>query len=300
MLFERLFLTLRSLAALCVAAALILSIGTAMGLDVSGGPSDAVETVNPSFAILFLILFWALSLTALLAVPASWPRLLFLLALFPMLIGWRIAALVGLARIEWIGFGAFACFCAIFVLLALHGLYGQDQTGRCPKTTLAAIQLAFIRLYVGLDLVPHFTEKLFAGPATRADDISSFQALGVPDALSFVLLAGVIEFSAAIGVGLGLFTRLAAVCTVIYLMVATVMGHHFLLGFIWASQGGGWEYPVLWSALILSFVFGGGRWMSLDEIISEHVKLPKWADVLMGDTTSHTATHHRHRRYPAP
>ena len=185
---------------------------------------------------------------------------------------------------------AFVFYVALFVLIAIHGLRDPETDGGRPKTTFAAIQLAFIRLYIGLDLVPHFTEKLFAGPATRADDVSAFQALGISDPLPLVLTAGVIEFSAAIGVGLGLFTRLAAICTVIYLMVATVMGHHFLLGFIWASEGGGWEYPVLWSALIVSFVFGGGRWMSLDEIISEHFKLPKWINALMGDSVSHTKT----------
>ncbi|MEM9093324.1 MAG: DoxX family protein, partial [Cyanobacteria bacterium P01_F01_bin.53] len=127
-----------------------------------------------------------------------------------------------------------------------------------------------------------------AGP--RSGDIQAFQALGISDPADFVIVAGIIEFSAAIGVGLGLFTRLACISTVIYLMVATVMGHHFTLGFIWASTGGGWEYPVLWSVLILSFVFGGGRWMSLDEVISEHIKLPKWVNVIMGDTSSHCHT----------
>jgi putative oxidoreductase len=96
--------------------------------------------------------------------------------------------------------------------------------------------------------------------------------------------------AAAIGVGLGFLTRLAAVLTVIYLMVATIMGHHFQIDFIWASSGGGWEYPVLWSALIFSFVLGGGRWLSLDEVISEHMTLPGWVTALMGDTVSHTRT----------
>jgi putative oxidoreductase len=73
-------------------------------------------------------------------------------------------------------------------------------------------------------------------------------------------------------------------------MVATNMGHHFQIGFIWASSGGGWEYPVLWSALIFSFVLGGGRWLSLDEVISEHMTLPGWVTALMGDTVSHTRT----------
>lgn len=54
----------------------------------------------------------------------------------------------------------------------------NTDNGR-PKATFPMIQLAFIRLYIGLDLVPHFTEKLFAGPKTRADDVTSFQELGI-------------------------------------------------------------------------------------------------------------------------
>jgi len=289
MLDPRLFFSFRVLAAATIAAMLAMAAGTALGLNVTGATGQAIAAINGSSAILFLIGFLSLALGFVLGLPLTQPRLLFLLSLFPMLVGWRIAALSSLPWIQWLGIATFLSFGAMFALLAIQGLKRTNDTDVLPKTTFNAVQLAFIRLYIGLDLVPHFTEKLFAGPATRADDIAAFQALGVPDALSFVVFAGVIEFSAAIGVGLGLFTRLAAICTVIYLMVATIMGHHFLLGFIWASPGGGWEYPVLWSVLILTFVFGGGRWMSLDEVISEKVTLPKWADFLMGDTASHTA-----------
>jgi len=60
----------------------------------------------------------------------------------------------------------------------------------------------------------------------------------------------------------------------------------FYLGLV----GGGWEYPILWSVLIFSFVLGGGRWRSLDEVISEHMTLPGWVTALMGDTVSQTRT----------
>ena len=82
----------------------------------------------------------------------------------------------------------------------------------------------------------------------------------------------------------------ATVLTVICLIVATIMGHHFQIGFIWDSSGAGWEYPVLWSALIFSFVLGGERWLSLDDVIGAHMTLPEWVKSLMGDTVSHTRT----------
>ena len=252
----------------------------------AGAPSEALQSAVP-----FMLGFLALSFVLAISLPRRIPRLIFLLGLFPLLVGWRIAALSNLEGVALFAAAAFVGYIVLFGIIAVIGLRAPaDQQPNRITTTYSAIQLGFIRLYLGLDLVPHFTEKLFAGPGPRADDVKAFQALGISDALPFVVVAGIIELSAAIGVGLGVLTRLAAVLTVIYLMVATVMGHHFQLGFIWATTGGGWEYPVLWSALIFSFVLGGGRWLSLDEVISEHVTLPGWVKFLMGDTVSHTCT----------
>ncbi len=60
-----------------------------------------------------------------------------------------------------------------------------------------------------------------------------------------MLIAGIVEFAGALSIWCGILTRLGAICLAIYLMVATYLGHHFTNGFIWASPGGGWEYPVL-------------------------------------------------------
>ncbi|MEM0950095.1 MAG: DoxX family protein [Pseudomonadota bacterium] len=289
MTYPKVIQTLRFSSAMLTGIAALLVILIWLGVSQFGASDEAVSAIKSSSAIYFLIGFLCLSVFLTLIAPIAIPRLVLLLGLFPLLVGWRISALTGMGTVNILCTCAFAGFVAMLIALVVHGLRVTAPDGR-PQTTYASVQLAFIRLYIGLDLVPHCTEKLFAGPAVRSGDVQSFQALGVPDALQFVLLAGVIEFSAAIGVGLGLFTRLAAVLTVVYLMVATIMGHHFLLGFIWASPGGGWEYPVLWSVLILSFVFGGGRWMSLDEVISEHAKLPRWVLSLMGDTSSHCHT----------
>ncbi|MEM8631824.1 MAG: DoxX family protein [Pseudomonadota bacterium] len=277
---------LRSLAGALTAVAVAMSLAVFLGLGRFGATEAAVTAVTGSSAIYFMTFFLLASTLLTLTLPAHVPRLILLLGVFPLLIGWRISVLADLFWIQVPCVLAFAVFVLLFLLIAVHDLRSEPKPGRI-KPTLPYIQLAFIRLYIGLDLVPHFTEKLFAGPATRADDVQAFQQLGVPDPLQFVLLAGVIEFSAAFGVGLGFLTRTACILTVVYLMVATIMGHHFLLGFIWASPGGGWEYPLLWSVLILSFAIGSGRWMSLDEVLSGFLRLPRWVKALMGDTASH-------------
>ncbi|NQX87927.1 MAG: DoxX family protein [Halioglobus sp.] len=275
---------LRTAAAVAVGIAIVLSLMTYMGDFRLGASDSAIADVNGSSAIFFLIFFLVLSGMVAILVPIAVPRLVFLLGLFPLLIGWRIASLSALPLIEAFCATAFVVFVLFFLVMVIHELRVPAVAGK-PRASLTDVQLAFIRLYIGLDFVPHFTEKLFAGPATRAGDLQAFEALGVPDPLQFVLLAGVIEFAAACGVGLGVLTRLAAILTVCYLMVATMIGHHFSLGFIWASPGGGWEYPVLWSLVILSYVLGGGRWMSLDQVISERVAIPRGLEMLMGDTS---------------
>ena len=147
--------------------------------------------------------------------------------------------------------------------------------------TLADWHLTFIRLYIGLDFVPHFTEKLFVGAGPRMDDVKAFEQLGTPAPDALVWLAGLCELGAAIGVGLDLLTRLACIGTTLYLLIATLMGGHFALGFIWASLGGGWEHPVLWIVLILSFCYTGAGAFSIDGVLRRHFKLPGWVETLM-------------------
>lgn len=143
--------------------------------------------------------------------------------------------------------------------------------------------VTFIRLYFGLDLIPHFSEKLFAGFHYRHIDVEAFQHLGVSNALGMVFLAGCIEFFASIAFACGLFTRLVSVGLTIYLMIATEMGHHFTVGFIWASKGGGWEYPVLWAAIVLSFSLVKPTTFSLDHVITTNCpKMPKMLKAIMG------------------
>ena len=142
-------------------------------------------------------------------------------------------------------------------------------------------QLLFVRLYVGYDLVPHFTEKLFAANI-RVIDVDSFSHLGIAHPLFFVLLAGIIEFLGSLSLSCGIFTRAGSVLLFIYLVVTTFMGHHFSDGFIWASPGGGWEYPVLWSVLVLTFAFFAPYKFSVDQFLLNRFNLPQWLVYFIG------------------
>tara|TARA_B100000989_G_scaffold256873_1_gene206230 strand:+ start:50391 stop:50972 length:582 start_codon:yes stop_codon:yes gene_type:complete len=142
--------------------------------------------------------------------------------------------------------------------------------------------MTFIRLYLGFNLMAHGSEKLLAGPEPFMQDVSAFVTLGVPMPEFFVALAGVCEIAGAIAIGLGLLTRLGAICTALYLFIATYLGAHFTLGYIWANPGGGWEYPTLWIVFTLVFAVTGAGKLSIDYLAHQRWHLPQWYHKLAG------------------
>ena len=232
----------------------------------------------PQSAVAFMFIWLVLAIVALAVLPRVSFALGFLVSLLCMLVSWRIAALQGIDLVIYSLLVAFLIYLAMFGTIAWRSIHHEDPKLRLDWTTW---QLTLIRIYIGFDLVPHFTEKLFAGPGPRDDDIKAFIGLGVPYPEFFVTLAGFCELGVAIGIGLGLLTRLAAICSAAYFMIATILGHHFFLGFIWASPGGGWEYPVLMMVLLISFVIGGAGPFSADNVILRRFTPPGWVRRLM-------------------
>lgn len=142
--------------------------------------------------------------------------------------------------------------------------------------------LSFIRIYVGFDLIAHCTEKLFAGRIPFQADVTAFMHLNVLDPTFFVRFSGLCELAGVISLGLGFLTRVGAIGTTLYLVIATMLGHHFLKGFIWALPGGGWEYPIMWSVFILSYAVLGADEFSVDGVLNKNFTLPLWLKKLMG------------------
>lgn len=244
-----------------------------------GGSKEAMPTI----AKIFMIGWLAIAAAAMIAITGKSIVAGFLIALLAFLIGWRIA---GLYSVDWVRFpliATFLGFVALFFDTARRNIRSPKLGPAADATRLSITDwhLTLFRLYVGLNIVPHFTEKLFAGPGPFQEDVAAFTKLGVPAPELFVYLGGACEFGIAVGVGLGLVTRFAAVGAALYMMIATLIGDHFSLGFIWASPGGGWEYPVLWAVLLISFAFTGGGRFSLDHVILQRVQLPKWIKLLM-------------------
>lgn len=228
----------------------------------------------------FLLGFGGLAVVFLLLERLSF-TVFFLLATFTLLTAWRLAALAGYQLSEYLYLiTGMLVLLNFFIAAANDCLRGRSRFPGKHNTPYEW-QLLFIRMYVGYDLVPHFSEKLFAGHAIRLADVHAFTQLGVPHPLLMVILAGFIECFGALALSCGILTRFASVCLCIYLLVSTFLGHHFSNTFIWASPGGGWEYPVLWAVLVVSFaVFGAGTF-SIDEVLKERVRLPRWVKAMM-------------------
>jgi len=208
---------------------------TALGLVMAlGAWLLGQSTQVPASAMAFMIGWLVLSTVCSALLTPRNLVLGFLGALLGLLVAWRIAGFYGVAWV-WVPLlGAFMASVWMFFASAR-----ADLRAPLPALSRAEWHLAFLRIYAGFDMVPHCTEKLFAGPAPFMDDVKAFAAMGLPWPEAFVVVGGLCELGIAIGIGMGVLTRLAALGATLYFLIATLAGGHFGLGFIWASPGGG-------------------------------------------------------------
>lgn len=234
-------------------------------------------------AMAFMVLFSLITLV-LFSIRKKSFTVVFLLTTFTLMVSWRISGLMHYQTVVYIYLIAMLLKLFNYIWCARNDLKDRKENPDLPAhhATRFEWQLLFIRMFIGYNLVPHFTEKLFAGPLTRQGDIHSFMALHVSHSVTMVWLAGLCELAACISISTGFITRLGSLAFVGYLMIASMMGNHFEMGFIWASPGGGWEYPVFWSAIVISFaVFGAGNF-SIDRVLKDNYRVPCWLKRLMG------------------
>ncbi len=141
------------------------------------------------------------------------------------------------------------------IIPVLHGL----------ATLFSPLAEPLVRVTTGLLLVPHGAQKLFGlfgGYGLEATGQFFASKLGLP--ASFALLAGLIECVGGLMLALGLATRAVAVL-VFGVMAVAVVSVHLPNGFFWTS--GGYEYPLLWAVVALSYALRGGGRFSLDRLI---------------------------------
>jgi len=244
----------------------LTALGLAAAIYAAFAYSDAALALQ---AKIFMVGWLALSLACTVFLTPRSFTAGFLTGLLAMLIGWRIA---GLNEVNVVSYPLLLAFAAF--VLQFFEVLRADRRRPSPLMSAADWHLTLIRIYIGFDLVPHLTEKLFAGPGPFNADVKAFAGFGLPMPEFFVTLGGCCELGIAMGIGLGLLTRLAGYCAALFFLIATLIGGHFLNGFIWANPGGGWEYPVLMMVLFLTFTWRGAGRFSLDHVLTTRGFMP--------------------------
>jgi putative oxidoreductase len=127
-----------------------------------------------------------------------------------------------------------------------------------------------LRLAAGLMFVPHGLWKLgfFGGPGLAG--VAGFLGNSGywPGWFWAPFLTG-LEIVGGILLAIGLFTR--PVAALFFVQMAVIVYHHWPNGFFFSAPGGGYEYPLMWLAVIFYFLVRGGGPMSVDRSLGREV-----------------------------
>ncbi|RHX88564.1 DoxX family protein [Leptospira stimsonii] len=128
-----------------------------------------------------------------------------------------------------------------------------------------------LRVVAGVVMFPHGAQKVLGwfGGYGFSGTLGFLVGLGIPTPIAFLVIIG--EFFGALGLILGLFTRLSALGIGIIMIGAATF--HTANGFFinWAGnqQGEGYEFHLLIIAIsVVLFIKGGGK-ASIDSLIEE-------------------------------
>lgn len=135
------------------------------------------------------------------------------------------------------------------------------------------ISATILRITLGLVIFPHGAQKLlgwFGGYGFGGTMQHFTENMGIP--YLFALLAILAESFGALGLIVGLGTRIAALGVGATIGVAAFMGHiqhGFFMNWFGKQAGEGFEYHLLVVGMALALVVsGGGKW-SLDRLLSK-------------------------------
>ena len=104
---------------------------------------------------------------------------------------------------------------------------------------------AILRISTGALFIAHGLLKVsvFTIPGT----VGYFESLGLPAVVAYLTILGELAGGAALVLGIG--TRIAAVALIPIMLGATWV--HAGNGWVFSGQGGGWEFPVYWTIVLV-------------------------------------------------
>ena len=136
----------------------------------------------------------------------------------------------------------------------------------------------------GLLLVPHGAQKLFGafGGGGLAGTAQFLDGIGYQPGMLWALALGSLEFFGGILLAFGLFTLPVAAAVAVFMAIGVL--HHLPSGFFWPD--GGFEYPLLWGVVALSFAVRGGARYSLDAKLGREIEAGGYRSGGKGGTPS--------------
>jgi putative oxidoreductase len=143
------------------------------------------------------------------------------------------------------------------IVPAMAGIYDLGSTLAYP----------LIRFVAGFWLVPHGAQKLFGLFGGNIQGTAGFfSKIGLEPALPLAYLVGCTEFFGGLLIAIGLLTRPAAAAAAIMLAVAAFQVH-LANGFFWTNAG--YEYPLMWTFLMIAIFLRGGGNLSVDSKLAK-------------------------------
>lgn len=120
-------------------------------------------------------------------------------------------------------------------------------------TKLTPYAATLLRVSLGVLALAHGLLKIMV--FTPAGTVGFFASLGLPAFLAYATIS--IEVVGGLALIAGLFTRYVAIAMMPILLGAVAV--HFNAGWVFSSEGGGWEFPAFWAAaLAVQALLGDG------------------------------------------
>jgi putative oxidoreductase len=117
----------------------------------------------------------------------------------------------------------------------------------------AALAALLLRVSLGILFLAHGLLKVlvFTVPGT----VQFFESIGYPGFFAYLVILG--EIGGGLLLILGAWTRVVALALLPILIGATLQ--HAGQGWLFSSQGGGWEFPAFWTVtLLVQALLGAG------------------------------------------
>lgn len=116
-----------------------------------------------------------------------------------------------------------------------------------PSVSSADLGAFLLRVSLGVLAFSHgFIMKVMT--FTPAGTAGYFESIGYPGALAYLVILA--EVAGGLGLIFGVLPRLAAIGLVPVLIGATLQ--HIGNGWMFASPNGGWEFPAVWTVLLVA------------------------------------------------